>query len=418
MYRFVWVLPSAASEEHILTLEMRSRMGWIGRKVLTLDGRRLFSRGWFDGVHHRFALPGGGDRFVLDVEKTGQSNQWQPVLSQGGRRIEETTATLAPHTPRRPAFLAIVVGTTFLMMFMMFIMWAPIEKILTAAYAHADSRTYILKVANGEQANGDLRQVHERPPAASVGRPYDFQLAAEGGTPPYTWRRIKGRMPPVLTFDPQTGRVHGTPRESGETVVQFEVRDANDQVANWPLVLRVADDQAADPRITIDALPPARVGEPYDATITASGGQPPYQWIINKRKLPRGLEFSEVAVPSSGGDQPSIQAARIQGTPRPPENGGDEVAPTVLAYPLQVRVADSAYSARQATQPWFVPFLVTALCLIGYWNMRRITVWIFGLAWVGQLAAGLAGGLPIAFTPMLIQVALMGLGAAYYRRMH
>ena len=48
-------------------------------------------------------------------------------------------------------------------------------------------------------------------PAATVGSAYNFVLAAQGGTPPYTWSLVSGTLPQGLLLDPSSGTITGTP---------------------------------------------------------------------------------------------------------------------------------------------------------------------------------------------------------------
>jgi hypothetical protein len=50
-------------------------------------------------------------------------------------------------------------------------------------------------------------------------------------------------------------------------------------ISNYPLV------------VTTNSLPGATVGTPYSATLTASGGLPPYTWSIISGSLPPGLSM-------------------------------------------------------------------------------------------------------------------------------
>jgi hypothetical protein len=60
------------------------------------------------------------------------------------------------------------------------------------------------------------------------------------------------------------------------------------------------------------SLPEGMVGDPYDAELTADGGNPPYAWTFSP-PLPEGLELEST---SPG------QRARIHGTPKEPTNSG------------------------------------------------------------------------------------------------
>src|SRR5262249_10843973 len=48
--------------------------------------------------------------------------------------------------------------------------------------------------------------------------------------------------------------------------------------------------------ITTTALPGARVGVAYSATLTATGGTPPYTWSIASGTLPAGLTLTSAGV--------------------------------------------------------------------------------------------------------------------------
>jgi hypothetical protein len=48
-------------------------------------------------------------------------------------------------------------------------------------------------------------------PHAVLGRPYEYQVRASGGFPPYDWSVTAGQLPPGLSLDPATGIISGTP---------------------------------------------------------------------------------------------------------------------------------------------------------------------------------------------------------------
>lgn len=63
-------------------------------------------------------------------------------------------------------------------------------------------------------------------PAARTGRTYCTTLAATGGRTPYTWREAAGSLPGGLHLDPRTGKISGTPRRAGTSVITFQVSDS------------------------------------------------------------------------------------------------------------------------------------------------------------------------------------------------
>ena len=64
------------------------------------------------------------------------------------------------------------------------------------------------------------------PPPARAGERYRFELAAWGGTPPYTWDLVEGKLPRGLTLDGASGRVTGTPARTGSSEVRIRVTDS------------------------------------------------------------------------------------------------------------------------------------------------------------------------------------------------
>ena len=52
--------------------------------------------------------------------------------------------------------------------------------------------------------------------------------------------------------------------------------------------------------ITSTSLPNGSVGVSYDATLSASGGNPPYQWKVVSGSLPKGLKLNKTTGEVSG----------------------------------------------------------------------------------------------------------------------
>jgi hypothetical protein len=65
--------------------------------------------------------------------------------------------------------------------------------------------------AKGEEPANLAITTPESLPEAIAGRPYVVALAATGGRGPLRWS-VEGPLPEGLSFDPQAGRIEGTPR--------------------------------------------------------------------------------------------------------------------------------------------------------------------------------------------------------------
>jgi len=115
-------------------------------------------------------------------------------------------------------------------------------------------------------------------PSATVDVPYETNLQASGGTPPYRWALL-GDFPSGIRIETD-GTVVGTPGfPSGLHRFQVEVRDAENSTASADLTLEVVSPGGL--RITSLELSIGDAGQPYVDTLTAEGGEPPYtfEWI-------------------------------------------------------------------------------------------------------------------------------------------
>ena len=63
-------------------------------------------------------------------------------------------------------------------------------------------------------------------PAGMVGEAYSATLEATGGTTPYTWSISASKLPAGLSLNPATGKISGTPTESGTTELTVKVTDS------------------------------------------------------------------------------------------------------------------------------------------------------------------------------------------------
>lgn len=76
--------------------------------------------------------------------------------------------------------------------------------------------------------------------------PYHFQLVARGGTPPYTWRLVKGKLPPGLRLQSQTGVISGVAPAAEELALTVRVTDSAEPAHTATRELRVTASPALE----------------------------------------------------------------------------------------------------------------------------------------------------------------------------
>lgn len=150
----------------------------------------------------------------------------------------------------------------------------------------SDSRLFTLEIEAAP-----LEIANESPlPAGLIGQAYSLQLIAKGGKPPYAF--ATGGLPAGLKLEGD--KITGTPTVPGEYTVSVTVVDADQKTATKRLTLTIRGNLS----ITTASLSPGTVGAPYQATLSAAGGAPPYTWGLSG--LPAGLAFDPATGQISG----------------------------------------------------------------------------------------------------------------------
>src|SRR5579863_293955 len=111
-------------------------------------------------------------------------------------------------------------------------------------------------------------------PIAFSGQPYSTIMS--GGPTGITWA-LTGMLPPGITFNQNTGVFGGMTTLTGIYPIQLQANFQNYLSATQALTLYVASGPLALPQPN---LAPAVQGSPYQTTVAASGGLPPYQWTF------------------------------------------------------------------------------------------------------------------------------------------
>jgi hypothetical protein len=72
----------------------------------------------------------------------------------------------------------------------------------------------------------------------TVGVPYNHDVIAQGGAPPYTWLS-PGPFPPGLTFGAYDNVLSGTPTQAGTYTFTMQVIDSQDNMVYKPVTITV-----------------------------------------------------------------------------------------------------------------------------------------------------------------------------------
>ena len=129
--------------------------------------------------------------------------------------------------------------------------------------------------------------------AGTVGTAYSAQLSATGGVAPYSWT-LSGTLPAGLSIS-SSGLISGTPTAAGTTTgLTFHVTDSNqDSASSIALTLQI---NPAALVVATTSLPVGTVGVTYSAAVQATGGTPPYSWMLLSGTLPAGLTLNSAGV--------------------------------------------------------------------------------------------------------------------------
>jgi hypothetical protein len=162
-----------------------------------------------------------------------------------------------------------------------------------------DGRLYVVSIGDGR-----IYAITAAPrffdstslPNAEVGAMYNKAMSIEGGVSPYIVALVGGSLPAGLNL--AAGAITGTPAQIGRFVFTLQVTDQNGFTSTKQFRIKVVKPIA----VRTARLRDGKMGRPYNARVSASGGQKPFSWSISAGALPNGL----VIDPATG---------RISGTP-------------------------------------------------------------------------------------------------------
>ena len=169
-------------------------------------------------------------------------------------------------------------------------------------------------------------------PDAHVGIPYQHQLLAAGGNPPYQWS-FSGALPQGISFLAD-GSMSGTPQSvevkgfTAKVTDQANMSDAK----NFTLVVNNQTLTILTQYITTGIYQ-----SNYQFQFQAQGGQPPYTWGILSGRLPKGLTLDDASGIVSGIPQETgIFGFDISVTDSLKNFGSKPLMVPVIQFPLKI----------------------------------------------------------------------------------
>ena len=159
-----------------------------------------------------------------------------------------------------------------------------------------------------------------------------------------TWSISSGALPPGLALDATTGMISGTPTAAGQFDFQVLAKvnaDTRTDTKSLSIVVRDPVTIVGSEPFTEARRAVGEVSAPFEAMLTATGGNGTYTWSLSTGSLPTGVDFADGA---------------ISGTPRAAGNFAFTVTVTdsegrVANYPSQIRVAPKITISTRLIKP-------------------------------------------------------------------
>lgn len=154
---------------------------------------------------------------------------------------------------------------------------------------HIGEQLYKLKI----EPMDDLSILPTAIQEGKQGLEYSIQFAVNGGTSPFEFQLVSGRVPKGLNFT-LDGLLSGWPSEFGDFNFTLRVKDHAGRLGyrSYKLTVRAAPTLSLKP----DALEDAYVDVPYSQIFTTEGGTPSYTYEQVSGELPENFSFSALGV--------------------------------------------------------------------------------------------------------------------------
>ena len=137
----------------------------------------------------------------------------------------------------------------------------------------------------------------------TMGAPYSLQMTASVPDAK-TWSINSGTLPPGVALDANTGLISGTPTAAGQFDFQVLAKvnaDGRSDAKSLASVVRDPVSIVASEPFTSARRAPSEVSAPFEAMLTATGGNGTYTWSLSSGTLPEGLLFADGAISGTPG---------------------------------------------------------------------------------------------------------------------
>jgi hypothetical protein len=286
----------------------------------------------------RAILPASGGAVVLKVQVAGASTCW-------------FTAARAVSLDRRHQRCGGGSARAVLRMKVSDSLKTTRETVVAWAQDSAGKRV-TRRVVFNERAHAPLVVTIRTSQALKVGATFSGQLVAVKGHAPYHWELVSGQLPPGLAMS-ASGAVKGTPHAQGTFLSVVKVSDSS-RPHPFTLTVQLRFPVSTSPSslppptpvapagsslaLTTPSLPAAVVGQPYSASLGASGGTPPYTWSLISGSLPPGIGLgsggSLSGTPTTAGTYSAF--VQVSDTSSPTQTASETVGISVTSSALAV----------------------------------------------------------------------------------
>jgi hypothetical protein len=182
------------------------------------------------------------------------------------------------------------------------------------------------------------------PPAGALGVSYSAVLGASGGTAPYSFSLLAGRLPPGLNL--AGGAIAGTPTEVGTFTFSVQATDSRGATGTGNFTIAITS--VSPLTVTLQGPVATTVGATYNSVVVAAGGTPEYTFQVQAGNLPPGVTLSAAGTLSGTPTTGGVFVFTVEATDSKGVKGRGTFTITVSTAAAPVIATDVAAAQRHA----------------------------------------------------------------------